>query len=64
MTNPQLVGRDGEPIDCKNDKGKRYVSECLVCHSKVVIHCKDCGKQISGCGCTIRQGNDRTSLET
>jgi len=55
-------GRDGNVITCKGTK--KYVSECLVCHSKVVIHCADCGKQITGCGCTIREGQDRTTLET
>lgn len=55
--------RDGEVITCKSGK-KKYISECLVCHSRIVIHCEDCTKQVSGCGCTIRKGQDRTTLET
>lgn len=48
-----ILDKEGNPVKCEN-KGGHYTSECLLCHSKVIIHCNTCGVQISGCSCTLR----------
>lgn len=53
MDQSNLHDKDGKPVECKKTGGN-YISECLKCHQRVVIHCDKCGVQISGCTCTIK----------
>lgn len=43
--------RDGNIIECQTPAF--YTSICLLCEQKVVIHCRQCSMQISGCLCTL-----------
>jgi hypothetical protein len=45
--------REGNPVECSKTNG-RYVSRCLICRGKIIIHCDDCGIQVSGCACTVK----------
>ena len=43
--------RQGNVVECQTPD--HYISMCLLCEQKVVIHCRQCSVQISGCMCTL-----------
>lgn len=46
--------REGRPVHCLLPY-RGYTSECLLCQNTVIIHCTECGIQVSGCLCTLKK---------
>lgn len=63
MEEPSRANRSvpkGQPTDSRtlDHPGKPVGSECAHCKQRIVVHCHDCGVQISGCACSFGERLD------